>query len=230
MPPVPTPQHIAEWQSQYGEIWTELLDLFVGRTVLWRMIQILGRKGRPPHYGVVLGAVQLAYPTYAAIAVRRLVDNRRGTLSVYKLLEQIANHPADLSRALFVSRWDPSQSDVAHRSFERLVGRRESHLTKKMVAADKQRLLDRTAKIVQWAHEHFAHRAAHPTASRPSFRNLRMAIEAVNRISNKYAELLGEHPAMMLVIPEPWETVFYEPLIRGRRRRRGRSIRRGGGR
>ncbi len=202
----------------------ELLDLFATRAVLWRIIRILSRRRGKKHPlmlygGVVYGAIRLAYATYGALAVRRMVDSKPGARSLMRLLMAVQGRPSEITRSWFVSQWDPSLHHLAERAFNRLAGKGRPYLTRKIVLNDQQRLRDRTKKIVDWANAYVAHRGAHPPAP-ATFRDLRLAINAVMRINNKYAELLIEREAMKPVILEPWESVFYVPWLRGSRRRR----------
>src|SRR5207244_3066840 len=108
----PTPQRITEWKAQYNEIRKELLHLFVNREVLWRMIRVLGQNRKLAlHSGVVLGALQVAYASYGALTVRRMVDRKKGKISLYRLLGDIAQHPTEISRTWFVLQW---RQDIRH--------------------------------------------------------------------------------------------------------------------
>jgi len=87
-----------------------------------------------------------------------------------------------------------------------------------MVIADQQRLQRDTRNVVDWANAYVAHRGA-PLPTSPTYRDLRIAINAVTRVNNKYAVLLNELGAKMPPIPESWESVFEVPWVTRRRRR-----------
>ncbi len=157
-----------------------------------------------------------AHAATASLAVRRMVDPGRGMRSLMRLLDSIAKNPADVTRASFVERWPSEFRVVAERRFTRMAGR-GPHLTKKTVLADQAYLRDRTRKIVDYAHAYIAHRGPNPPPA-PSFRDLRLATEAVIRVNNKYAQLLGEREAQMPTIIDAWESIFYEPWLTKRRR------------
>ncbi|HLJ58978.1 MAG TPA: hypothetical protein VKZ50_04525 [bacterium] len=201
----------------------ELLNLFVTGTVLRRMIQLVGKKRAKTHlltrYGeVVHSTLRHVHATWGAIAVRRMVDTTRGTRSLMRLLIAIQDRSSEITRVWFVSEWNPDLRDVAEKTFDRIAGRKNPHLTKQTVLDDQRYLRDRTQKIVNWANAYVAHHGTPPPTS-PTFRDLRLAINAVVRVNNKYAELLLERKAMMPTILEPWESVFEVPWVAKRRKR-----------
>ncbi len=213
------PHRINEWRTLYNDIRRELLDLLVNKRVLWRMVRVLSNNKRLRGYsGVVVAALEVAYASYAVSVVRRLVDEGKGKVSLYRLLGDIAKYATEVSREWFVADWNPAWRDVAERNFDRLSGRGKRHLTRQRVLADQKRLKNNAARIVNWANEHVAHRAV-LRASTATFRDLRLAIQSIVRINNKYAKLLRQEEAVTPMIHEDWQTVFYEPWIRPRRER-----------
>jgi len=150
--------------------------------------------------------------------VRQMVDDGKDALSLVNLLRDIAQHPEEISRRWYVAQWNPDFREVAERRFDALVGKGRRHLTREIVQTDLRRLTVRTARVVSWTNEHVAHRARRPTTA-ATFRDLRLAIENINRIANRYAALLHDREVVMPVIPEQWRQVTWA------RRRRGRRLR-----
>ena len=96
----PTPHYIAEWRTHYTEIRHLLMDLLVNRRVLWQALRTLARNRRlAEHSGVILGALQLAYASYSVLMVRQMVDEAKNTVSLFRLLRDIAERPGEISRS-----------------------------------------------------------------------------------------------------------------------------------
>jgi hypothetical protein len=65
-----------------------------------------------PKESVVYDWISTAYVYTAAMTVRRLVDLRKGTISLWRLLEQMLAGPAGVTRAWFVDKYDPRLREV----------------------------------------------------------------------------------------------------------------------
>jgi len=213
------PYHVRQWREDYQKIRVALMDLLVNRRILWTVLRDLsGRRSLREYAGPIVGAQQMSFAAYNVSMVRQMVDDGKDALSLVNLLRDIAQHPEEISRRWYVAQWNPDFREVAERRFDALVGKGRRHLTREIVQTDLRRLTVRTARVVSWTNEHVAHRARRPTTA-ATFRDLRLAIENINRIANRYAALLHDREVVMPVIPEQWRQVTWA------RRRRGRRLR-----
>lgn len=213
------PYHVRQWREDYQKIRVVLMELLMNRRILWTLLRDLsGRRSLRYYAGTIVGAQQMSFAAYNVSMVRQMVDDDKDTLSLLNLLRDIAEHPEEISRRWYVAQWNPDFHEVAERRFDALVGKGRRHLTREIVQTDLRRLTVRTARVVKWTNEHVAHRARRPTTA-ATFRDLRFAIENINRIANKYAALLHDREVVMPVIQEQWRQVTWA------RRRRARRLR-----
>ncbi|HXX39548.1 MAG TPA: hypothetical protein VEP50_15615 [bacterium] len=100
----PTPALVTQWKAEYNAVRGELLDLLITRTILGGTIRVLERRRGKCHPiacygGFVHDSLRRSYATYGAVAVRRMVDTDKGTVSLKRLLISIRDHPGVLTRA-----------------------------------------------------------------------------------------------------------------------------------
>lgn len=103
-----------------------------------------------------------SFSYWAAIRVRRIVDSHRGTVSLLRLLRDIAAH-ANLFRG---------------------------KTTEDDVRKDIRKLEDETSKIKEYVDQYVAHRDRHPTADVPLNRELSHAVEMLADMFHKYYAIL----------------------------------------
>lgn len=215
IPPGP-PQ---EWLDAMKIIWGQAVHLLHQRGV-YRMIRdMVMRNPALPKESVVFEWIAAGYVYTAAITVRRLVDLRRGTISLRRLLEDIAARPVGVTRAWFVDNYDPQLSEVlpgqgrsaADRDFDELAGAPEAHASADVVKADLNSLREAAAAIKRYTDEHLAHHSAQPTTPVPTYADLDAAIDTIAQVADRYARLLMVGRVMEPIVPEAMEAVFQVP-------------------
>jgi len=207
-----------EWLDAMRIIWEEAVELLDYRLVYRRIQDMIRRNPRLPNDSLVYKWINASYAYSTSMAVRRLVDPSRGTISLRRLLEQIANRPTGITRAWFVGTSDRSKEALpvqdwssADREFDELTGTRDPYASAAVVKADFDKLWQAGETIQQYTHEYLAHRSARPTTWLVTYGNLNEAIDAITQIADRYARLLKVGVVMVPPLPEDFLDVFRVP-------------------
>lgn len=155
------------------------------------------------------------------LSIRRQLDVRGDTVSLRRLLADIARHPRVASRERHVSIWiDNGVNQVlkeeAHRNFDRFSGDRgRDWIDATLVRADVEKLRAVGAVAERYANEVLAHTALRQTHSVPTYADLNAAIDQIGALVKKYASLLTATVLTQLepVIQEDWMAPFRQPWI-----------------
>ncbi len=153
-----------EWLDAMKTIWGQAIELLHQRR-LYRLIRdMVLRNPALPKESVVYDWISTGYVYTAAMTVRRLVDLSKGTISLRRLLEQIAVKPTGITRAWFVEKYDPRLREVlpgqdrasADRDFDELTGACGPHASADVVKADCEILRQAAETIKRYTDEHLA--------------------------------------------------------------------------
>ncbi len=207
--------------------WIEHLDRIVQETYrahhyrqLWRGLAEITQAANLPA-SAIFDAFGVWYATTQTASVRRQLDRRRGTVSLRRLLDDIAQHPEVASRERHVAAWLPDGADPdfeaqAHANFDRFAGGRDrDRIDVAGVRADIQQLEAVGGVVERYANEAIAHMAGEPTHEVPTFVDLNGAIDQIGELVKKYASLLKAEIIWQLepVIQYDWKAPFRQPWI-----------------
>lgn len=154
------------------------------------------------------------YVDRQAIALRRLVDQDPDSLSLTRLLIELAEHPESMTRARHVDLYlasahyesdDPTDSwllNEANATFSKYADGDGDNLNPSLVRADLQRWRATCGAIKKVVDKTIAHRASlpHGTAPTATFKELDAAIDTVGEFIKKYT-LLFEASSIMKIEP-----------------------------
>ena len=143
-------------------VWGQAVELLHQRRVYRLVRGMVLRNPALPKESVVYEWISSGYVYTAAMTVRRLVDVRKGTISLRRLLEQVATRPAGINRAWFVGRYDPRLREVlpgqdrspADRDFDELAGVAGPYAPMEVVKADLTRLGQAAAAALESCRRH----------------------------------------------------------------------------
>jgi len=217
--PLPPPEPPQVWLDDMKVIWNQAIHLLHQRRVYRRIWDMILKNPKLPKGSVVYEWIDTGYVYAAAMTVRRLVDLRRGTISLRRLLEQIAAQPAGISRVWFVGKYDPRLREVlpgqdraaADRDFDELTGVCGPHVSADVVKWDCETLRLAASAIKDYTDEHLAHHSAAPPAPAPTYDDLDTAIDAITQIAGRYARLMMVGVVMEPTIQAALEAVFQVP-------------------
>jgi hypothetical protein len=153
------------------------------------------------------------YADSGLMAVRRQLDLDTRSISLARLLTEIAAHPHILSRARFVALYRPEMRDVAQWEFDRHLGAGAGHVDPKDVQRDLDELRNRTEDVERYGTKRVAHLDATGPKDVPTMGELEATLDLLGWLLKKYMMLIK---ALSYHEPEwtyDWKAIFREPWI-----------------
>lgn len=204
-------------RGAFETIKNELILLLEHRAMFRSVREMITRNPRLPEGSVVYEWLTLGYVHVATTSVRRQLDRRRDSISLWRLLGDLAGQASELTRARFVSQYPPEMRSplpgkdrsVADRDFDEFAPNGGAHASRDLIVGLRDRLEASGDAIKSYIDEHVAHRAAQPSPLPVTYNDLDAAIDGVVDAANRCGRLLvGAGGIMEPTILEPWKEVF----------------------
>jgi hypothetical protein len=209
-------ERFAQWVGWIERIKNAVHALFLYRHMFRRLGEVTQAASLPP--SVFFEALARWYASHQAIAVRRQIDMTRGTISLRRLLHDIATHPGVMSRDRHVALWDetdPYFVAEANANFDRFAGAGLPRIDAAAVRDDIARLDAAAEAIERHTNEAIAHSAQNPSGQVPTWGELHAAIDVIGEVVEKYYSLLTASMVwnMLPEIQDDWLAPFRQPWI-----------------
>jgi len=226
-------ERFQRWQQWVEEIWKQVADLFVFRHIYKVVRQIVASN---PHLrnepNIFWWWLDYAYATTMLMGLRRLGDRSKEVISLYRLLDDIRNHPKVLSRERYFRFYEPllKQADAApdifsrrvmrdavvqkaNEVFDKLCGRGKPHIDLKVVEEDLKRLDEAMEKVRELADKRLAHYDRKPPKRLPTHKDIDECLDLIGEMLRKYYGLIkGSHIIdLMPTIAYDWTAIFRVP-------------------
>jgi len=205
------------WCDQLERISSEVFRLHHYRQ-LWReLAEITQTAALPP--SLFFDALSVWYVSTQGAAVRRQVDRRKGTVSLRRLLEDIAWHPEVATRDRHLAQWNDLSwgPDLAraNRTFDGVAGAGRDRIDPARVRGDVTRLVKASDVVKTYVDETIAHAADESKTGVPTYADLNAAIDVFAEIVGHYSLLLTASTIMQFepVIQDDWKAPFRQPWI-----------------
>lgn len=182
--------------------------------VFWQVQAIIRENPTIASGGTFQDWIAQCYADSATAGVRRLADQRRNVISLWRVLEGMVSIAQLLTRERFVSLHDAALRADAETSWRDLVGESQT-LPKCLVRAKQSDLKAALEKVSTFADENVAHLGVQPTHAETTFHDVRIAIVAAFRLYAWCSRILGAR-AYSSPVPtnlEPWLSVFRVPWL-----------------
>lgn len=207
---------VARWVSDLQTIRSDLTRLVHLDDVFWQVQAILQSNSDLPPSTFTTWMAQCYVCTIAA-GLRRLTDRTRGTVSLYRLLDDMERLAAVvLTRHWYVESRSYLPRSLFERTFNRLSGDETvDHMPKKRVRAERERLASVTARLKRHADTLVAHRARDATRADIKFQEARTALAVAHQVANWCAAVLHDsaHARAGPTIQYDWLAIFKQPWI-----------------
>ena len=209
-------QLYARWVEHIETIANDVYSLFHQKHMWAELQQMIRAAELPP--SVFFESLGAWYASDSkTVAIRRLVDRSAGTISVVRLLGEIANHSTVVTRERHVALWRdaPWLDQQAHENYDRFADRTGDRLDRTLVRADQAAVTENVRVIETYVNDHVAHRAERPSAVRPTYQQMNEAIEAIAEVLRKYASLLRATALVEMepIIQDDWQAPFRRPWL-----------------
>ncbi len=187
---------VERWQDWLNQINNDLSTVYLYRAIWTTMAQTIDGNLAIPRTPA-LGMIASNYATTQAVAVRRLADLGRDTISFARLLTEIIAKP----RALTARSALPAGEIVDILAWEQRFARAVpgGHVDPAPLERALAELTTAAESIRKYVDRHVAHRDRRPLATMPTFIDLNGAIDHLGELSSKCELLL--HGADRLPMP-----------------------------
>ena len=205
--------------GEFDRVYAEVQSLRVNQHVFWEVQEIIRNNPNLRKPSTFYGWMGNMYAAAMAAAVRRLVDQTRGTVSFVRLLEQVKAKPACVSREAYKKRCTDPNLPPAYvdADYDRLVGLGMPHPDPLTIADEIGELKKRTERLRQFVNEHVAHAALQQEKTLPTFQDLDDAIDTLEALAKRYLHLF-HGMALSSALPTwqyDWKEIFRYPWIAG---------------
>jgi hypothetical protein len=205
-----------KWNKWLDVINDEVATLAINRHIFWEVQNIIRNNEaiqKPSSFYAFLGS---SYVALAVMAVRRQLKIDKTSISFARLLQEIIDTPAVISRARFVDLYKGSNvEDLADRDFDRFSADGKSYVDIEMVRADLEKLNTLGQGCEAFADKRIAHYDSRAPKVLPTFNELDACIDYLEWLLKKY-RLLFRAEAVISVLPAwqyDWKEIFQLPWL-----------------
>jgi hypothetical protein len=205
--------------SELGRIHDQVRDLKVSQYVFWEVQDIISKNDNLRKPSTFYGWMGKMYASSMSASVRRLVDQRRGALSLVRLLEEVKANLSLFSREEYKNRCtNPNvPADYIEGDYDKLVGKGNRLPDPAAIAKDISSLKEKTEILKKFVDENIAHAKLEERKDQdiPKFQDLDDAIEFVEQLVKRYLHLF-RGVGMSTLLPTwtyDWKEIFRYPWI-----------------
>lgn len=209
---------LSKWMKWLKIIHDDVQQLLVKRRIFWEVQEIIRTSGdlhnKPSSFYGYLGDT---YVAYIAIGIRRQIKCDSQSVSFARLLHEIQETPAVLSRKYYVGLYAGSAvEDLADVDFDSFSGVVKDHIDPGIVAADLSRLVSVSKKIEDFVDKQIAHRDKRIPKIVPTFKEVNECVDVLDELYTKYHRAFYAQD-MRTLDPVPqydWKAIFRVPWIK----------------
>jgi hypothetical protein len=202
------------WDAWLGIIEVEVRDLLALRHVFWEVQKIIRANRRIQKPSAFYRWMGATYSASISVGIRRQLDERQDSVSLVRLLADIAKRPRVLSRERYrLVRGDPSA--LADPEFDGWAGPGQRFAPASQVQDDLDRLKTQSEAIKEYASKKVAHVDETGPSNVPSFNDIDKRLDLLEESVKRYRQRLRGIAPMQLLPrwPDDWKDVFREPWI-----------------
>ncbi len=130
--------------------------------VFWQIQAIIDSNAEINEADVFQDWIAITYVDSIAIRLRRLVDPRKDSISLHRLLELMKPTAEHFSRERFVGKWPDRAKDIGHKRFDTIAGVGAHHLTVNAFTGKQETLRSAMQRVRHYANKTVAHTATVP--------------------------------------------------------------------
>jgi hypothetical protein len=201
-------QRMEKWTSWInGRIKDHVLTMQLQRAVWEEATKIIAANGQLPD-SYWWEFMRSTYATTQAVAVRRQADTHRDVASLGKLIEQVRDDAARVTRDFWIGLSNDPEAWSAQ-----YAGETGTHIDPSIPAADFDALTRAAANVKDYVDEHLAHADAVPTTVTLDIKDVHEATDVIGGLFRTYYLLFTAHdmPLVTPVISPKWKLVFTVP-------------------
>jgi len=155
--------------------------------------------------------MQLAYVSQMSLAIRRLADWDKRTVSFVGLMTEIIQHPEVISRRRYVGLYrSMARRQLGLKSFARFASKSAEHIDPTIVLNRRREFLAAHRRLRTFVNKHVAHRSRYPMRRLPTYTELDGCIDLLEKLAKEFSLLLDATGLAQVVpvIQYDWKKPF----------------------
>ena len=215
-------QKLEKWLRWMETIHDDILALVQDANIFWETQDIIRENPRIQKPSVFYSYLARTYLSHALAGIHRQTALQKYSISLLRLLDEIAENPEELSRSYFDSLCshivDSSQLEttIEMGDFAQYADASGTYVSPQMVKDDRARLESAVKTLGEFADKRIAHSDKRDPKVVPTFAELDDCIKLLDRTYVKYhflfhAESIG---TLMPTYQYEWKRIFCEPWCR----------------
>ncbi len=207
---------LQKWIAWLKVIHDEIQHLVMAKDMFWEVQEVIKANKRIQKPSAFYEYLGNTYVSHSTIGMRRQLKVDSQSISLGRLLVEMAETPEVFSRAYYTAMYAGSTVEsFAYKDFNRFADAGAEHISKDKVLEDLKALRDAGKKLEEYADRRVAHRDKRDIKSPPRFRDGDAFIDLLDKIYVKY-HLLFHAQSMDSLMPTyqyDWKEIFREPWI-----------------
>jgi len=202
---------LAKWRRWLQAIKIQLYVAAESHHVFHEIFAMVRANPSLPRTSLVYGRLGLWYGDSVLMAVRRQAKSMPQSISLRRLLEEIRDNPAVLTRQYWVGLWAGHPLEArADRAFDKYSGQGSAYVDAGMVQKDIDDLQRQLQRCERYTDKRIAHFDKGQPPSTPTYRQLDDALKALEKTFQKYYNIVTADSIMTITptIAYNWKRVF----------------------
>jgi hypothetical protein len=209
----------AKWLKWLKKVSNETHTLWLYRDY-WRGLAEMTQANDDIPPSTFFSALGTWYAAAQMTAVRRQLDRDTRSVSLWRLLTDIADHPEVMTRERYVALWLPEVRDETDREIrtaeanktydDRFAGAGNDVIPPERTLEDRERLEHLAEPVTVFVNKRVAHSDEENLPAAPTYAEIDGAVDELGELLRKYVSLL-EAAWLAEIAPvhqEPWERAF----------------------
>ncbi len=205
-----------KWNKWLDVIHLEITSLSRYRNIFWEVQKIIKNNPKiqkPSSFYEFLGA---SYIAFALMGIRRQIKINDDSISFARLLNEICDTPAILSRNRFIALYNGSTAErFANSDFDKFADKAGNHVDPSLVRKDLENLRNKFKELEKYADRKIAHLDRRKPKIIPKLKDVDDCINYLEELTKKYI-LLFRAKSIVSILPTyqyDWKAIFREPWL-----------------
>lgn len=223
---------LEDWERVWlDSLRRQVLELHHRRQIHDEFMEMLDGQDHPDT-GIFKDAFHRMYIESQVMAIRRLADDDKRTLSLRRLIGQLEQHRRTFTRTVYVERWmagrDPNTDNererleaefhlqMANNAFDQFTDKSgEERIGGRRLQQDREVLLDTTDLVVTYANKVVAHADTDRSGVEVTYDDFHRAVDHLGEMLRRYYLLINQGGLLSATpaIQGDWKGPFRRPLL-----------------
>lgn len=190
--------------------------MHIRRTIWRRFIEVMKGNTALLEHSTFPEWATKNYADAQSLAIRRQTDNRTDSISLRRLMIELAAQPEAITRERFVRVNCQGNEKIAAHLWPDIAEPTGQHVNAAMVRADLDVLLQTANTVERFATKRVAHWDVDEWTTPVPYEELHRCIDAVGNLLERYSGLLtGVTQGADPLLPSGWDSIFRRPFESG---------------